>query len=63
MTRAKVEQKSSESLNQKNFFSQLAGLGPVLALVVLVIITTMMNSSFLDVNNLQNLLRQVSING
>ncbi|WP_367301233.1 ABC transporter permease [Leuconostoc carnosum] len=63
MTRAKVEQKSSESVNQKNFFSQLAGLGPVLALVVLVIITTMMNSSFLDVNNLLNLLRQVSING
>ena len=63
MTRAKVEQKSSESVNQKKFFSQLAGLGPVLALVVLVIITTMMNSSFLDVNNLLNLLRQVSING
>ncbi len=35
----------------------------MLALVVLVIITTMMNSSFLDVNNLLNLLRQVSING
>lgn len=42
---------------------QLSGLGPVLALIVLALITTVMNPSFLDPNNLLNLLRQVSING
>ena len=43
--------------------SKVSGLGPVLALIVLALLTTAMNPSFLDPNNLLNLLRQVSING
>lgn len=37
-------------------------LGPVLALAFLVLLVTMMNSSFLEINNILNLLRQVSVN-
>ncbi|MBM7544592.1 ribose transport system permease protein [Weissella beninensis] len=37
-------------------------LGPVLALVFLVLLVTVMNPSFLEINNILNLLRQVSIN-
>ncbi|QBO37044.1 ribose ABC transporter permease [Periweissella cryptocerci] len=40
----------------------LGKLGPVLALVFLVLIVTVMNPSFLEFNNILNLLRQVSIN-
>ncbi|WP_220735202.1 ribose ABC transporter permease [Leuconostoc inhae] len=47
----------------KSLMSKVSGLGPVLALVVLALLTTAMNPSFLDPNNLLNLLRQVSING
>lgn len=37
-------------------------LGPVLALIILVIIVTILNPNFINPNNLLNLLRQVSIN-
>ncbi|MEI5994380.1 ABC transporter permease [Candidatus Enterococcus mansonii] len=40
----------------------LGSLGPLLALVVLVIVVTVLNPSFIATNNLLNLLRQVSIN-
>nr|WP_204770359.1 ribose ABC transporter permease [Leuconostoc rapi] len=50
-------------MKDQSLISKLSGLGPVLALIVLVIITTIMNRNFLDPNNLLNLLRQVSING
>lgn len=40
----------------------LGKLGPVLALVFLIAIVTIMNPSFLEFNNILNLLRQVSIN-
>jgi len=49
--------------DNKSLMSKVSGLGPVLALVVLALLTTAMNPSFLDPNNLLNLLRQVSING
>ena len=48
---------------KQGWLSKVSGLGPVLALIVLALITTVMNPSFLDPNNLLNLLRQVSING
>lgn len=38
-------------------------LGPVIALVFLVIVITVLNPSFVSINNLMNLLRQVSVNG
>ncbi|KRO11426.1 Ribose xylose arabinose galactoside ABC-type transport system, permease component [Paucilactobacillus hokkaidonensis] len=37
-------------------------LGPLTALVVLVILVSVLNSAFLNVNNLMNLLQQVSVN-
>ncbi|MBM7687523.1 ribose ABC transporter permease [Enterococcus ureilyticus] len=40
----------------------LGSLGPLLALVALVIVVTVLNPSFITPNNLLNLLRQVSIN-
>lgn len=40
----------------------LGSLGPMLALVILVIVVTTLNSNFITPNNLLNLLRQVSIN-
>jgi ribose transport system permease protein len=46
-----------------NVTGKIAGLGPVLALIVLVIIVAVMNPSFLEPNNILNLFRQVSING
>lgn len=63
MVSTKHTAKASVIVKDKNFISKLSGLGPVLALIVLVIITTIMNRNFLDPNNLLNLLRQVSING
>jgi len=63
MVSTKHTDKASVVVKDKNLISRLSGLGPVLALIVLVIITTIMNRNFLDPNNLLNLLRQVSING
>lgn len=62
MTSTSNEQKVVKEVKDKKILQQLSGLGPVLALIVLALITTVMNPSFLDPNNLLNLLRQVSIN-
>ncbi len=40
----------------------IGALGPLLALVILVVVVSVMNPSFVTPNNLLNLLRQVSIN-
>ena len=48
-----------EKFNLGKFYSQL---GPLVALLVLVIIVSVLNSSFLNVSNIMNLLQQVSIN-
>lgn len=63
MTNTDREQKVVKEVKDKRVLQKLSGLGPVLALIVLALITTVMNPSFLDPNNLLNLLRQVSING
>lgn len=63
MTNTDREQKVVKEVKDKKVLQKLSGLGPVLALIVLALITTVMNPSFLDPNNLLNLLRQVSING
>lgn len=63
MTSTSNEQKVVKEVKDKKILQQLSGLGPVLALIVLALITMVMNPSFLDPNNLLNLLRQVSING
>ncbi|CUS25754.1 Ribose xylose arabinose galactoside ABC-type transport system, permease component [Paucilactobacillus oligofermentans DSM 15707 = LMG 22743] len=42
-----------------NFYSKL---GPLVALLVLVIFVSVLNSSFLNINNIMNLLQQISIN-
>jgi len=52
-TMTKKEKKRGERIRQ---------LGPLLALVVLVIFVTILNPSFINPNNLLNLLRQVSTN-
>jgi ribose transport system permease protein len=56
MSSLNVTQKKSKIVHQ------LSGLGPLLALIVLFVLTTALSPSFLDPNNLLNLLRQVSIN-
>ncbi|MBG9982388.1 ribose ABC transporter permease [Aerococcaceae bacterium DSM 111020] len=53
----------TENKSVKNSKSNwLRQLGPVLALIVLVVIVTILNPSFIQPTNLLNLLRQVSIN-
>ncbi|CAH0416238.1 ribose ABC transporter permease [Periweissella fabaria] len=47
---------------QFNVMDFIGKLGPVLALAFLVFLVTLLNHSFLDINNLLNLLRQVSTN-
>ncbi|GGD00258.1 ribose ABC transporter permease [Enterococcus sp. DIV0242_7C1] len=49
-----------ENTKKKKF--ALGSLGPLLALIALVIVVTVLNPSFITPNNLLNLLRQVSIN-
>ncbi|ANJ68724.1 ABC transporter permease [Latilactobacillus curvatus] len=51
--------KKGEKFSAQKF---IAKLGPVLALLVLVVAVSVMNMSFLALSNLLNLLRQVSIN-
>ena len=51
--------KTSSKIDVKKIFSRL---GPLLALVVLVILVTIMSPTFVSPANLLNLLRQVSIN-
>lgn len=52
-----------QMVQPKKMGDYLSKLGPLLALLVLIIIVSIMNPSFLSVNNLLNLLRQVSANG
>ncbi|MHC9533511.1 ABC transporter permease [Dellaglioa sp. L3N] len=54
--------KKSEEKKGFDFKKFISKLGPVVALVFLVIIVSALNSSFLTSTNLLNLLRQVSIN-
>lgn len=50
-----------ETQEKKSTFN-IRQLGPILALILLMILVTMMNPNFIKLNNLMNLLRQVSIN-
>lgn len=54
-----TETKPKGSFDLGKFISKL---GPLLALIVLVIIVSALNTSFLRINNLMNLLQQVSVN-
>lgn len=47
---------------QFNVMDFIGKLGPVLALAFLIFLVTLLNHSFLDINNILNLLRQVSTN-
>ncbi|MDO1605182.1 ribose ABC transporter permease [Lactobacillus sp. YT155] len=53
------ETQGKEKFSAQQFISKL---GPVLALIVLVVVVSVMNMSFLEPSNLLNLLRQVSVN-
>lgn len=46
----------------KNMSDMMRRLGPVLALIVLIVFISILNPNFLTFNNILNLLRQVSIN-
>lgn len=60
----KVSKKQNIGINKSEKMSEIIEkLGPLIALVFLVLIITILNPSFLSVNNLMNLLRQVSVNG
>lgn len=60
----KVSKEQNVDLNKAEKIHEIVDkLGPVIALVFLVIVITVLNPSFLSVNNLMNLLRQVSVNG
>lgn len=60
----KVSKEQNIGLNKAEKIHEIVDkLGPVIALVFLVIVITVLNPSFLSVNNLMNLLRQVSVNG
>ena len=50
-------------IQSKKIGVYLSKLGPLLALFVLILTVSVINPSFLSVNNLLNLLRQVSANG
>ncbi|MGO2082999.1 ABC transporter permease subunit [Vagococcus sp.] len=55
---------NSEVVDKKEKFSNIISrLGSVIALVILMVIITILNPDFVSINNLLNLLRQVSING
>lgn len=50
---------TKKKFNMGEFYSKL---GPLAALLILVIFVSIMNSSFLNVNNLMNLFQQISVN-
>ncbi|GEK90437.1 ABC transporter permease subunit [Alkalibacterium kapii] len=54
---------SSMSKNKEKRSEMLRKLGPFFALIVLMIFVTIMNPNFIQIGNILNLLRQVSING
>lgn len=53
----------SNQSNKGKLSGIISQLGPLLALLILVVVISVLNPSFLSINNLLNLLRQVSING
>lgn len=56
------EQNKAVSKPKFNFKKMVSSLGPLLALIILVILVTILSPSFVSLNNILNLLRQVSIN-
>ncbi|AYW46526.1 ribose ABC transporter permease [Tetragenococcus koreensis] len=54
-----AENKTKKELKRSEFYRKL---GPLLALIVLIILVTVMNPSFITPTNLLNLLRQASVN-
>lgn len=59
MLMQKVNEENKKSFDFRKIISQM---GPLLALIVLIILVTIANPGFMEINNLMNLLRQVSIN-
>lgn len=49
--------------NKDKLSTIISKMGPLIALLILVVVITVLNPNFISVNNLLNLLRQVSING
>lgn len=58
-----METKKMNSQPSKKITEHISKLGPLLALIVLIIVVTAMNPSFVSPSNLLNLLRQVAANG
>lgn len=54
-------QQEATKLSKQETKELVAKLGPLIGLILLVIVITLLNPSFLSVNNLLNVLRQVSI--
>lgn len=54
-----TENKTKKEVKRSDFYRKL---GPLLALIVLIILVTIMNTSFISPTNLLNLLRQASVN-
>lgn len=58
-----METKKINTQSSKKITEYISKLGPLLALIVLIIVVTAMNPSFVSPSNLLNLLRQVAANG
>ncbi|WP_122647194.1 ABC transporter permease [Enterococcus mediterraneensis] len=58
-----MEKQKSVTKSKFNAAEIISKLGPLLALIVLIVVVSIMNSEFLNPNNLLNLLRQVAANG
>lgn len=58
-----MENKKASIKHSKMISDNINKLGPLLALIVLIVVVTAINPSFISPNNLLNLLRQVAANG
>lgn len=58
-----MENKKASIKHSKMISDNISKLGPLLALIVLIVVVTAINPSFISPNNLLNLLRQVAANG
>ena len=58
-----MEKQKSVTKSKFNAAEIISKLGPLLALIVLIVVVSIMNREFLNPNNLLNLLRQVAANG
>ncbi|MGX7163531.1 ABC transporter permease [Enterococcus massiliensis] len=58
-----MEKQKNVTKSRINAAEIISKLGPLLALIVLIVVVSIMNSEFLNPNNLLNLLRQVAANG